>query len=267
MNNNRYLIILLLALLILVVVYFLTKLYNKVEQFHGVEETLRKITINNKDKVNILNDNDIVVGIINIPKIYGPIAFRISDDRQKLEVTTKPSKSVKVTLISFKKKKGHTYTTRFITVGSSRQNTKRISLGKDSIRNKIYFPYSKVYNTKWPAIFKVSVNNSTSGNNTLTITRIDKNSGWGQDLKITEITETPIETSTETPTETPTFAPVSVGSNNISNKLNTLSDKINTISDKINTIADRFTVQITSKSTTDMMASIESIINNNVSGE
>ena len=107
MNNNRYLIILLLALLILVVVYFLTKLYNKVEQFHGVEETLRKITINNnnKNKVNILNDNDIVVGIINIPKIYGPIAFRISDDRQKLDVTKKPSKSVKVTLISFKKKK------------------------------------------------------------------------------------------------------------------------------------------------------------------
>lgn len=266
MNNNRYLIILLLALLILVVVYFLTKLYNKVEQFHGVEETLRKITINNKNKVNILNDNDIVVGIINIPKIYGPIAFRISDDRQKLEVTTKPSKSVKVTLISFKKKKGHTYTTRFITVGSSRQNTKRISLGKDSIRNKIYFPYSKVYNTKWPAIFKVNVNNSTSGNNTLTITRIDKNSGWGQDLEITEITETPIETSTETPIETPTSAPVSVGSNNISNKLNTLSDKINTISDKINTIADHSTVQIISKSTTDMMSYIESIINN-ASGE
>jgi hypothetical protein len=119
MNNNRYLIILLLALLILVVVYFLTKLYNKVEQFQGVEENLRNI-----------------------------------------------------------------------------------------------------------------------------------------------ITETPIETSTKPPTETPTFAPVSVGSNNISNKLNTLSDKINTISDKINTIADHSTVQITSKSPTDMMSSIESIINN-----
>ena len=79
---------------------------------------------------------------------------------------------------------------------------------------------------------------------------------------------TPIETSTNPPTETPTFAPVSVGSNNISNKLNTLSDKLNnlsdkfnTISDEINTIDDHSTVQITSNSPKDIIEPIESIIN------
>lgn len=272
MNNNRYLIILLLGILILVVVYFLTKLYNNVEQFQGGGDnvefltfdigpspigTSKEVMVDISDIPMIDLDNYIIVGI-KPPSNPANLTFRISNSLDKLFITKNTNSSYdafQVQLIVFKKKKGHEYNTKVINIGNSAVNTKKKKLNTNNIKNKIYLPYSRLQKSDWKATFKVEVvngNDGNDGNEDILITRTDKKSGWNQNLTITEITETP----------TTTLSPVSFGSNNISNKLNNLSSQLNNISNKINNIDDYSTVQITSNDTTDRLPHIKSIINN-----